>query len=309
MTGSEFCRQVRGKVDPAFCPVLVVEFAGKVKADEWRAYGADVYLQEPIDAAVLTSTVRSLLKLQSSESEVARLRSELAQVRQEFHLFMSRTKHDLSEPLRAITTFAEMIQDEPEADRLTVDERTYLGFVLHGTDGMRKFLSDATLYAQLVREPSVKISRIPLGAAVSAARHELRRQIQETKAEIEVGDLPVVSGNLIGLQQLMSGLLDNAIRYRRADASPNIAVRAVRQSSEEWQISVRDDGIGIAEQYHETVFAPFQKLHGRELSGNGLGLAICRRIVESHGGKLWLESAVDRGSTFFFTLPSVSDEN
>ncbi len=197
---------------------------------------------------------------------------------------------------------------QAEPGRLTEDERTYLGYAISGANRMRRLLLDVTAYSQLVREPGFRSSRVPLSAAVDGARSELREQIAESGAEIEVEDLPAVSGNLVWVRQLIVKVLDNAIKYRPTGEIPSIVIRAARQSPDEWLISVADRGIGIAEQYHAAIFAPFYRLHGREVPGSGMGLAISRRIVEAHGGKLWVQSTLGQGSTFFFTLPAVQDE-
>ena len=307
VAGDELCRQLRAMSHPSPRLLRVPSAATKAITSKLTDCGADAYLQGPVNAAILASTVRSLLRLREAERDLERCRGDLVRARQEFHLCMSRTNHDLSEPLRAVTTFVEMIQREPE-DRLTPDERTYLGFVLGGADRMRRLLHDVTSYSQLVRELSFKNSRVMFSAAVEGARNELREEIDRSGARIEAHNLPVVSGNLVRLQQLMTSLLDNAIKYRRNGGPPSICVRAERRSPAEWQISVADDGIGIAEQYHETIFAPFQRLHGREVSGSGMGLALSRRIVEIHNGKLWVESKLGEGATFVFTLPAVEDE-
>jgi light-regulated signal transduction histidine kinase (bacteriophytochrome) len=307
MAGGELCRQLRASANPAPLLLRIPAASAKAIADELAGCGADSYLKEPIEAAILLSAARSLLRLREVERDLARTRSELERTRQEFHLCMSRTNHDLSEPLRTITTFADMIQDEP--GKLTEDERTYLGYVIGGANRMRRFLQDVTAYSQLVREPGFKSSRVLLSAAVDGARGELRQQISESGAEIEVEDLPAVSGNLVWLRQLMARVLDNAIKYRQTGAIPSIVIRAARQSPDEWLVSVADRGIGIAEQYYGAIFAPFHRLHGRDLPGSGMGLAISRRIVEAHGGKLWVQSALGHGSTFFFTLPAVEDDS
>jgi signal transduction histidine kinase len=310
IAGRELCRQLRAAANPGLLLLLLRVPASPTKAiaDELNDCGADAYLQGPIHAAILVGTARSLLRLREVERDLARARSELANARQEFHLCISRTNHDLSEPLRAITTFVEMIQSEPQ-DRLTADERTFLEYVLTGAVRMRRLLRDVTAYSQLVREPGFKSSRVILSAAVDGARNELREQIEESGAEIKVEDLPAVSGNLVWLRQLMASLLDNAIKYRQTGAIPSVAISAARHSPDEWLVSVADRGIGIAEQYHGAIFAPFQRLHGREVPGSGMGLAICRRIVEAHGGTLRVQSILGQGSTFFFTLPAVQDES
>jgi signal transduction histidine kinase len=128
-------------------------------------------------------------------------------------------------------------------------------------------------------------------------------EFDQVGAELKADDLPSVKGSPTRLQQLISCLLSNSLKYRRPEEPLRISMGAQRESNERWTISVSDNGIGIAPQYHQSIFEPFQRLHGRDVPGVGMGLALSRRIVEVHGGRLWVESTPGQGSIFRFTLP------
>ena len=148
---------------------------------------------------------------------------------------------------------------------------------------------------------------VPLRGVVAAAIHTLRERIKETAAEIHVQDqLPSAMGDFSALQQVVQNLIGNAVQYRRQDASPSVTIGARQDSSDDWVISISDNGIGVAKQYQEAIFAPFKRLHGLEIPGAGMGLAICKQIVEALGGRIWVESEPGCGASFFFTLRSPS---
>jgi light-regulated signal transduction histidine kinase (bacteriophytochrome) len=144
---------------------------------------------------------------------------------------------------------------------------------------------------------------VPLNVLVQNVMLALRAPIEETGAQVVCGELPEVEANPTQLQQLFQNLIDNALKYRGANR-PQIEINAERQENF-WLISVADNGIGIPAEYLDGVFLPMKRLHGHEISGTGLGLAVCKRIVETYEGRIWVESTVGGGSTFYFTLPRV----
>jgi signal transduction histidine kinase len=162
----------------------------------------------------------------------------------------------------------------------------------------RCFLS----YAEAKRQPPC-LTVVPLRGVVAATFHALRERIKESSVDLNVLDpLPRVLGDFSALQQLIQSLVTNAISYRRPNAGLTITIGAKPASGNECLIFVSDNGIGIAQQYHESIFAPFKRLHGLEIPGAGMGLAICKHIVEAHGGRIWVESEAGCGASFLFTL-------
>jgi signal transduction histidine kinase len=187
---------------------------------------------------------------------------------------------------------------------LSPDERTYLAAVHSGTERARLVLDGLVSFAQAGKQNPKSWRLIQLKGVVGAALQQLAAPIKKAGANIQVEESTAqIRGSFAALQQVIQALVLNAIQYRRDTAGVKITIQAKRRSAEEWVISVKDDGMGIDSAHHESIFTPLQRLHGREIEGSGMGLAICKRIVEAHGGRIWVESEPGSGATFLFTLP------
>ncbi len=216
--------------------------------------------------------------------------------------FLLRACHDLKSSLRAVRAHAELLgMKGREPDKPGFEK--HLGFIVDGARKIDLLVEGLASYsiALQIEESSFQSIRmdIPLRTALARLDGELRGQ----NAEVTSGELPRVRGNPDRLAQIFEILLRNAVRHR-AERSPCVHITAESQT-EEWLFAVRDNGPGIEPRWLERIFKPFERLHGKETEGVGLGLAICRAIVERHGGKLWAESTPGTGSTFFFSLPAV----
>jgi len=187
-------------------------------------------------------------------------------------------------------------------DSFDADARDFMGFVRDGAQRMDRMVLDLLDYSRIGRV-GADHAPTPLTEVVEAALAALRLGIEEAAAEITVAaDLPVVSGARGELVRLFQNLVGNALKYRQPDRRPIIAISCQRCDGG-WQFAVADNGIGIAPEYFERIFAIFQRLHTREkYDGTGIGLAICKKIVEHHGGRIWVDSVPGEGSTFRFTL-------
>ncbi|TAM60584.1 hypothetical protein EPN52_04675 [bacterium] len=207
--------------------------------------------------------------------------------------------HDLQEPLRTVASFTQLLQRR-YAGRLDKDADEFIAFAVDGATRMQQLVNDILEYSRITThgKPLVALDlKVPLERALT----NLRSAIAEHGAAIDVQTLPVVWGDEVQLTQLLQNLVANSMKYCN-HAQPEVAVRATR-SDGEWTISVHDNGIGIAPEYHERIFRIFQRLHSRgEYEGTGIGLAICKRIVDRHGGRIWVESEEGQGATFSFTL-------
>jgi len=307
----EACRKIR--TEQRFTGMIGVWVKPPYSAAEWLNNGVNAFLHHSSDDAVLITTMRSLLRTRNAERELAaaaekidRLQDALLRAQQEFHQFALRASHDFQESSRAITIFSQLIAEQRGAseDR----EREYLHHVAAGHQRMRALLDSILLYSQSASDHAATYGMVDLKSAVHGALKALQPAILESGARVEADpSLPVVWANLPRLQQVLQCLIANSIAYRRADRAPEVHISGGGQPAPgEWLICVRDNGIGIEKQYHEAIFAPFKRLHGREIPGSGLGLAVCRRIVEAHGGRIWVESSPEgstpEGSTFSFTL-------
>jgi signal transduction histidine kinase len=231
-------------------------------------------------------------KLRVSNAALLRANEDLRQ-------FAFAASHDLQEPLRMTTTYSQLLIDSYKGS-LAGDAELFVRYITEGTKRMRVLLSDLLAYAQIgeTHEASRPIS---LDAARQKALENCRAAIDESKAAVESDELPVANGYEPHFVQLFQNLIGNAIKYR-SEKPPRIII-SVRQDGEQWLFVVRDNGIGIDPEYHKQVFGVFKRLHGKEIPGTGIGLAICKRVVERYGGNIWVESRIGEGSAFYFTLP------
>jgi len=242
-----------------------------------------------------TRTARAEAQVQSIFDDLQRSNDELRQ-------FTTAASHDLQEPLRQVATYVQMLERR-YSDLLDQDGRDFIQFTVSGVMRMRRLLHDLGTYAQ-VQSSGTPLKRLDLGAIVKMVEADHQQTINRLGAKISLSSLPTVMGDDKQVAVLFSNLLDNALRYSRSGVAPVISINASRQGAF-WRFSISDNGIGIAPEYQTAIFDVFTRLHGAGQSdGSGFGLAICRRIVERHGGRIWLESQSDCGSTFFFTLPT-----
>ena len=225
--------------------------------------------------------------------------AELKRSNEELERFAYVASHDLQEPLRAVASYTQLLRQQL-GDRLDADTELYLSHVLAGAARMRALINDLLDYSRVGRS-ALERQVVDSGAVLEGALADLAPAIAESGAKVTRGPLPEVSADPAQLGQLLRNLIANAIRFR-GDDPPVVDVRAERVG-DHWQFSVRDNGIGIDPRHHERIFVLFQRLHGRERPGTGIGLAICRKIIDRHGGRIWVESEPGKGATFFFTLP------
>ncbi len=238
---------------------------------------------------------------QSLEQQLSEAREALRAREEELQQFAWIAGHDLQEPLRTIASYAQLL------------ERNWPGPVDDANAQRFHFLQDAVKRMRNLIEDLVKFSRISaLGQSyeedvdtfglVHFAISNLKPALEATGGNIACEQLPPVRGNLSQLTQLFQHVLDNALKFRNKEAPPRIRVSATACGNA-WEFAVADNGPGIDAAYHQRIFEPFKRLHGREYPGSGIGLALCKRVVEAHGGRIRVESQPGRGSTFFFTLP------
>lgn len=210
--------------------------------------------------------------------------------------------HDLLEPLRSIQAMTQLFLSQNES-KLDQDSARMLGFVVSGADRMKRLILDILEFARMGR--NAEASRVEAQAVAESALRYLREAVNQSGARITVGPLPLVQVYEGHLLRLFLNLIGNAIKYR-SERTPEIHISASRQG-DECVFSVMDNGIGIDPQYHGQIFEPFRRLHSAsEYEGSGVGLAICKRIVERYHGRIWVESQPGIGSTFCFTLPSAT---
>jgi PAS domain S-box-containing protein len=217
--------------------------------------------------------------------------------------FAFAASHDLQEPLRNIAIYTQLFAQRYEPN-LNDETSTFLRFITEGAQRMTRLVSDLLAYTQVVSQGKVPAANADAESVMRGVLENLTKAIEESRATITRDRLPQVSMKDVHLGQLLQNLIGNAIKYRREDVPPEVHV-SVQQEDDYWHFAVKDNGIGIDPQYGDLIFGIFKRLHtkGEKYEGSGMGLAICRRIVDNYGGRIWIESAEGRGAIFHFTVP------
>jgi chemotaxis family two-component system sensor kinase Cph1 len=236
-----------------------------------------------------------------AEAALARQAEEMARSNADLEQFAYVASHDLQEPLRMMASFAQLLAKRYK-DQLDTDADEFIDYIVDGAARMQHLINDLLAYSR-VGTRSKDFAPTDCGAVVGTACANLRMVIEETGAVVITNPLPVVMADETQLVQLLQNLLGNAIKFH-GDKPVLVHIGAERRGNH-WLLWVRDNGIGIEPQYVERIFLLFQRLHGRgEYPGTGIGLALAKKIVERHGGRIWVESEPGKGSTFYFTLPA-----
>lgn len=244
---------------------------------------------------------RSREQLALRRAELERANAELARSNRELEQFAYVASHDLREPLRAVSSFCDLLKQR-YGDRLDADGEEFIDFAVDGARRMDRLLADLLAYSR-VSTHGHDFESVSCEDALAAALANLRSSIEESGAEITHDPLPDVQADATQLVQLFQNLIGNAVKYR-AEAAPRIHVGAVAEG-DGWVLSFRDAGIGIDPRHTDRIFEVFQRLHTRDqYGGTGIGLAICKRIAERHDGRIWVESEPGHGSTFHVKLPA-----
>jgi light-regulated signal transduction histidine kinase (bacteriophytochrome) len=211
--------------------------------------------------------------------------------------------HDLREPIRTVSCYSRLLHRNSliQQDANLIE---YAHLIAGAAQRMDTLLARMLDYSRLLGQQAQPLSRVDMNVVVQTALANLHLKIEETRATIVADALPQVSGDYVQLTELIQNLVGNGLKYRGA-APPQVLIRS-EQRDTEWVFSIADNGVGIDPRYHESIFEPFKRLHGDGLPGAGLGLAICRQIVDRHYGRIWVESVPGQGSTFQFTFPGTA---
>jgi PAS domain S-box-containing protein len=244
---------------------------------------------------------RDITASKLAERAIIEQAERLARSNADLQEFAYVTSHDLQEPLRTIATFSELLRRRYSA-QLDRQADQYIDLVITAATRMSALIRDSLRFSRLVRQESVAPASVPSDVMLEWAVENLQSRIQECGAVIERGKLPIVNVDKGAMSQVFQNLLSNAIKYRENGAPPRIRIDA-ETNEKECIFSVADNGIGIPAAYHETIFGLFKRLHVTGYEGTGIGLALCKRIVENHGGRIWVESEPGKGSVFRFTIP------
>ncbi len=244
---------------------------------------------------------RALERQKAAYDQMAALNAELQLSNTDLERFAFMASHDLQEPLRMIATYSQMlILKRNSEDKAQLDE--FAQYIAGGTARMRELLADLLAYSEIAGSTDRETEVVNLNAVVNETLVILKGRLEETGAEVSLDRLPILHAHQNRILSLFQNLIENAIKYR-SEAPPRIRISAWRDAGE-LTISVSDNGIGIAEEYHSKIFVAFQRLHGKNVPGTGIGLAICKRVVERYGGRIWVKSKEGEGTTFYFTFPA-----
>ncbi len=244
------------------------------------------------DQTFVQVNIRDVTQRRQAEDDLRRSNLDLQQ-------FAFAASHDLQEPLRTVINQVQLFQKE-YSGKLGPDADEIIQFITAATDRMRQMVLDLLNYSQIARE-AIIISATNMEAVLATALSNLQLAIANSDARVTFDHLPTVWMDHSQAVQLLQNLIGNALKYRSADP-PHIHLSA-RQLGNDWIVAVKDNGLGIEPRYHQHIFTVFKRLHGKEYPGTGIGLATCSRIAERHGGRIWVESEVGKGSTFFFSVP------
>jgi PAS domain S-box-containing protein len=270
----------------------------------WLEARGRIFLDERGEPERMAGVCMDVSERKRAEEELACHAQELARSNAELEQFAYAASHDLQEPLRMIGAYAQLLEKRYRG-QLDAQAEEFIGFVTDGVGRMHELIEGLLAYCR-VGSHGLAAGGASVEEALGEALANLQTLERETGAEIRNGELPVVRANRTELIQLLQNLIGNALKFRSEDP-PKVELSA-RRAGEFWELAVRDNGIGMEAKHTERIFQIFQRLHTRaRYPGAGVGLAICKKIVERHGGKIWVDSTPGRGSTFFFTLPAVPE--
>jgi PAS domain S-box-containing protein len=260
---------------------------------------------ESAEGILVTAAIRDITERKRSEEHLVKTVGELKRSNDELQQFAYVASHDLQEPLRMVASYTELLARRYHG-RLDSDADEFIAFAVDGCNRMQGLIQDLLAYSRTGTSGKA-LREISGERALSEALANLRAAVEQSGTVVTHGSLPTITTDGTQLAQVFQNLVGNAIKYRAED--PRIHVSAIKNGGNEWIFSVRDNGLGIDPQYFKRIFILFQRLHGRgEFAGTGIGLAVCRKIVERLGGRIWVESQPGKGSTFYFSLPE-KEEN
>ncbi len=249
----------------------------------------------------ITEQVRTAERLAQMNADLQSSNERLARSNEDLERFAFIASHDLQEPLRMISIYSQLLVKLYPREH--GDQAAYVSNIVGGTHRMRELLADLLAFTEIgggVEEPHKSVD---LNAVLKQVLENLNPSILETGAAVEVAVLPNVLGHESHFVSLFQNLIGNALKYRD-ERPPRIGI-SVTKADGQFRFSVADNGLGIAPEYHDKIFIAFKRLHGKSIPGTGIGLAICQRVVQRYGGRIWVESQLGKGSTFIFTLPDI----
>ncbi len=253
------------------------------------------------DKPIIHVFIQDITERKQVEKDLKTYNQQLQVKNKELEQFTYIASHDLQEPLRTVTSFIKLLNEEYQG-KLDENVNQYLQYISGASIHMSELVKGLLDYSRIGRNQ--KMSYIDCNELVEIVKKDLGATISESKATFDIEKLPYINGYKTELRLLFQNLISNAIKFRRKDAVPHIIIKAKKDI--DWIFSIQDNGIGIDEKHKERIFIIFQRLHVRNLyEGTGIGLAHCYKIVNLHGGKIWVDSQLGLGSTFYFAIPAL----
>ena len=309
MDGFELARIIRDDERTKYVPIIFASGHQQAQTDVFKGYetGAVDYLLKPLDPTIVRSKINIFAELyrkdlgrKRAEAALTEYAEELRRSNAELDQYASIAAHDLQAPLRRINSCAELLSEKYKGE-IDGEADKWLKMMCENSTRMQALIRDLLDYAKVGKKQ--KTVSMDLSSVVDGVLKDLSQVVDDSGAKVVHENLPTVVASLLDMQQLMQNLIGNAIKYRKKGTPPDIHLSAEKKNSM-WLCKIRDNGIGIEPIYQEKLFILFSRLHsGSDYPGTGIGLAICKKIVEKYGGKIWLESFLGEGATFCFTLP------
>ena len=290
----------------------MVAFAGYPLVVEDRLVGVlALFARQPLPQntlkalASISDSIAVGIERKKGEEALARQAEALTRSNADLQQFAFAASHDLQEPLRMVTSYSQLLLKSFRSE-LKDEAAIHVNYITAGTQRMGELLGDLLAYTQLSEDNGNLSSLVDLNMVLEETIENLLASIEESKAVISNDPLPLVRGHEPHFLQLLQNLIGNAIKYR-GERTPRIHVSSSKADGV-WQLAVADNGIGISPEYHQHIFGVFKRLHGKNIPGTGIGLAICQRVVERYAGRIWVESRLNEGSTFYCTLPTALEQ-
>ncbi len=310
LDGFETASLIRQRERSRHTPIIFLTAinTNELYAFKGYSFGAVDYLFKPIPQDVLRAKVSVFVDLfkkseilRRQSQRLAEINQELSRSNSELEQFAYVASHDLREPLRKVCGFVDLLALRLKG-RLDSESEEYVRFVVDGVTRMESLISNLLEYSRVGRGEK-RLENVDTGALLQKVLSDLEPLIEESGAKIHRDAMPELRADPLQMRQLFQNLVGNALKFRGKRAL-KLDIGARRQG-DSWAFFVKDNGIGIDRAHHQRIFSIFQRLHRRdEYPGTGIGLAICKKVVENHGGRIWVESEPGRGSTFYFTLPA-----
>jgi len=280
--------------------VLMIQY----QVDSWIAVSSNLVFLSGVAVFLIPKLFNGL---QSAFDEQNKLQDELEESvenlnakNEELEQFAYTVSHDLKEPLRMVQSFMKLLKNK-YGKQLDEKAHEYIYYARDGAQRMGDNIDDLLEYSRIGRKYTT-IEKADLNTLMDEVVQNLQKDIKEKNAEVSIADLPMLPVVPVAIKMLFQNRIANALKYQPQDNRPQITIEA-EEEEKRWKFSVADNGLGINPQYHDQIFSIFKRLHaGNEYSGNGMGLAICKKITEQHGGKIWVESKRGQGSIFNFTI-------